>query len=43
LVNGLTARKRDGIAISEEDSITLKAKSEAELLVIEVLGLTSVR
>ena len=43
LVNGLTARKGDGIAISEEDSITLKATSEAELLIIEVPGLISAR
>ena len=42
-VNDILARKGDGIAISEEVSITLKARAEAELLVIEVPGLIEAR
>ena len=42
-VNDILARKGDGIAISEEAAISLKAKTEAELLVIEVPGLIEAR
>jgi len=43
LVNDLPARKGDGVAISDEASITLTAQTEAELLVIEVPGLIDAR
>lgn len=36
LVNNIHGRKGDGIAISDEVSVTLKAKTESELLIIEV-------
>ena len=38
LVRDVAAKKGDGIMISDETSITLTAKTEAELLIIEVLG-----
>ena len=43
LVNGLHAKKGDGIAISDEASIILKATTEADLLIIEVPGLHRAR
>ena len=43
LVNEILAKKGDGITISNEASIALVAKSEAELLIIEVPGLKDVR
>jgi len=43
LINDLHAKKGDGIAISDEASINLKAITEAELLIIEVPGLHSAR
>ena len=42
-VNNLHAKKGDGIAITDEVSITLKAKTEAELLIIEVPGISDAR
>ena len=42
-MNDLPARKGDGVAISDEASITLTAQTEAELLVIEVPGLIDAR
>ena len=38
LVRDVAAKKGDGIMISDETLITLTAKTEAELLIIEVLG-----
>lgn len=43
MVNQLHAKKGDGIAITDEVSITLKAKTEAELLIIEVPGISDAR
>ena len=43
MVNHLHAKKGDGIAITDEVSITLKAKTEAELLIIEVPGISDAR
>lgn len=43
LVNEILAKKGDGITISNEASIALVAKSEAELFIIEVPGLKDVR
>ena len=43
LVNDLDAHKGDGIAINDEGSVTLKAETEAEVLVIEVPGLQDAR
>ena len=43
LVNDLHARKGDGIAISDEVSVILKAKTEAELLIVEVPGILDAR
>lgn len=43
LVNDLHARKGDGIGITDEAFVTLKAKTEAELLIIEVPGLVEAR
>ena len=43
LVNEIFAKKGDGITISNEASIALVEKSEAELLIIEVPGLKDVR
>ena len=42
-VNDIHAKKGDGIAISQEKSVQLKATSEAEILIIEVPGLKSAR
>ena len=43
LVNDLDAHKGDGVAINDEGSVTLKAETEAEVLVIEVPGLQDAR
>ena len=43
LVNELDAHKGDGVAINDEGSVTLKAETEAEVLVIEVPGLQDAR
>lgn len=43
MVNNIRAKKGDGIAISDEASITLQASSDAELLIIEVPGLIRAR
>lgn len=43
LVNSLHAKKGDGIAITDEASISLKAKTEVEVLIIEVPGLERAR
>ena len=39
----LPKSKGDGVAISDEGSVTLKAETEAEVLVIEVPGLIDAR
>ena len=43
LVNDLDAHKGDGVAINDEGSVTLKAETEVEVLVIEVPGLQDAR
>jgi len=43
LVNDLDAHKGDGVAMNDEGSVTLKAETEAEVLVIEVPGLQDAR
>ena len=43
LVNDLDAHKGDGVAINDEGNVTLKAETEAEVLVIEVPGLQDAR
>ena len=43
LVNDIYARKGDGIAISNEDTVALKAKAQVELLIIEVPGISDAR
>ena len=43
MANDLHAKKGDGIAISDEDSIFLQAKTEVELLIIEVPGVSQAR
>ena len=43
LVNDLHTRKGDGVAISDEGNVTLKAETEAEVLIIEVPGLQDAR
>ena len=42
-VDGIPGRKGDGFAVSGQDSITLEAVSDAEILVIEVPGLIEAR
>ncbi|MCE2517206.1 MAG: pirin family protein [Alphaproteobacteria bacterium] len=43
LVNTIHAKKGDGIAISDEKTVTLNAKTDAELLIIEVPGMNEAR
>ena len=43
VVNDIHAKKGDGIAISNEKAVSIKATSQAELLIIEVPGLKSAR
>ena len=43
LVNDIYARKGDGIAISNEDTVALKAKAQVELLIIDVPGISDAR
>ena len=43
LVNNIHAQKGDGIAISDEKTVTLTAKTDAELLIIEVPGMNDAR
>ena len=42
-MNDLDAHKGDGVAINDEGNVTLKAETEAEVLVIEVPGLQDAR
>jgi hypothetical protein len=35
-VNGITAQARDGVAISDEHSITITATKATEIVVVEV-------
>ena len=43
IVNDIHAKKGDGIAISDEKTVTLSAKTDAELLIIEVSGMNDAR
>lgn len=43
MVNDIHAKKGDGIAVSDEKSVTLNAKTDAELLIIEVPGRNDAR
>ena len=36
-------KKGDGIAVSDEKTVTLNAKTDAELLIIEVPGINDAR
>jgi hypothetical protein len=42
-VNNIHGQKGDGIAIRDEKTVTLKAKTDAELLIIEVPGMNDAR
>jgi hypothetical protein len=41
--NNIHGQKGDGIAISDETTVPLKAKTDAELLIIEVPGMNDAR
>lgn len=43
MVNDIHAKKGDGIAVSDEKTVTLNAKTDAELLIIEVPGINDAR
>ena len=43
MVSNIIAKKGDGIAISDEEKITLKVDEDAELLIIEVPGMEDAR
>lgn len=43
MVNDIHAKKGDGIAVSDEKTVTLNAKTDAELLIIEVPGRNDAR
>jgi redox-sensitive bicupin YhaK (pirin superfamily) len=42
-VNGIECKRGDGFAISDETSVSLSAKTDCEVLVIEVPGLSEAR